>query len=144
MALPVNKLGDQTFLFCDAVGEPGTVPEGLMEVVETTQRAGVNGTGFIFLGQKGKPFELRSFTDVDTYADGLTLAKTYRDLVGTTDPQVLILNDFDTETEWGVQYMIIGLRPPQVRRMRAASGGVSTSKGAIVIANWLLCPIEQT
>lgn len=126
-----NEIGTQTFIDLQ-----GNAPTSIQQRAEAIERAGVDGTGVMYVGDSGRAFRLRSFRDVDTLADAHTLAETYAALVG--GPNLSLKIGGVTKS---YQVAVLHVDPIVHEKIESAVGGFSTTKGALLIADWILQPM---
>ncbi len=141
MSIATNSIGDCDFVRFSRAGDPSAGPEMLRTEIEAVERFNTDGTGFLIGGEKGPQFEMESFRDADTLLAAHQLAQTYRDKIG--EKEILIWQGIDWETEFGANYFIEDVKNVRIRKVLAAVGGLSSSKGAVIYATWVLRPVPQ-
>jgi hypothetical protein len=116
-------------------------PLTVQETSGFRQRDGVDGTDIRKLGKRGQPFEMFSVVDCDTLADALDLYADYAATVGDGFPYDIIWHDLDFTADRHTQYHVLDVEQLETRTLLGASGGLSTSSGALLRCRWLLMPV---
>jgi hypothetical protein len=135
-----NSLGSLNFISLLS-SEPGGMPLTIQQQIAIVQRPGVAGTGFIQLGIKGRPFQMQSTVDVDTFANATALGVAYQ---STTKDSALVLTwaAINFYTAYNNKYFIVDCDQIQVIRLSVSRGGlVGSGALAVVKAMWTLCPV---
>ena len=137
-----NSLGSFDFISLLS-SEPGGMPLVIQEQVALVQRPGVAGTGFIKLGVKGRPFQMRSRVDVDTFANATALGVAYQS-ANKNSALVVTWAGINFFTAYDNKYFIVDVEQIQVLRMSVTRGGlVGSGAAAVVTAVWTLCPVYE-
>jgi hypothetical protein len=123
-------------------GDPGNLPPVITPIAGMTQRPGVDGTGVFDHGTKGMPFQAESLVDVDSHETGHFLADDYRELI-LSGPLSLVYAGVDYEVDFETNYLVLDVKPINVRTIGASAGGLSGNAGAVVRATWKLLPISS-
>lgn len=135
-----NSLGSFDFITLTS-SAPDGAPLVMQNEIATVQRPGVDGTAFIKTGLKGKPFQMRSFVDVDTFANAVTGANLYQS-VARDEAYVLVWCGINYSTTFNTRYFVIDVSPPKVRRCNSAVGGLVSNPQAVIEAIWTLVPVH--
>lgn len=98
-------------------------------MIELVQRAGVNGTGYILLGSKGVPFQMRSWVDCTDESAALTLMAGYRNLIGN-DMQTVVFRNVDYNVNQTVQAVVIDVTDDRLETTINITGGLNVSNGS--------------
>jgi hypothetical protein len=121
-----SSIGTQSFI--SMTPQPLTAAQR----VQVESRAGVAGVGFWLLGAAGEAYSPTTVRNVDTFANAVALANTYRTLIGGA-PQAL--------TYGGVamgNFVVVDVKA-SAERIVKGFGGVAPAGGlAIVRAQWTL------
>lgn len=136
----LNEIGP--FNFISLAGNP----EAVREEVELVRRAGVDGVGIWRIGQRGRPFTLRSFVDAPTIGEARLLFSHrdagYVSLIGT-DPVSLLWTDIRLDPVEGVLVAVLDVRQVECFRIApTATGGLNASPQAFLICDWDLVLIR--
>lgn len=112
-----------------------------VEQVKIIQRAGVDGSAFLFTGKRCPPFQLLSIVDaadMETGAAGLLL---YQDLIDDA-PVALVQGGVD----WSDAGLYVKVLDVQQRALYAAlvAGGLTAGSTAILEAVWTLQGLEYS
>lgn len=137
-----NSLGSFTFITADINGYGG-VPPVQQTQLQPIQRPGQDGTAFILTGAKGQPFQMRTFVDVNTYANAHELSVSYQ-TAARGSAYTLIHGGINYETAHATKYVILAVNQVNVRAVSAAKGGLVGSPGATVEAVWTLIPVAAS
>lgn len=135
------SLGPFNFFTFHRAENPAAPPLRMTERGMIVQRPGVDDTGVIRHGEKGRPFTMLSQADVLTHSAGQTLAELYEAAVLlATYP--LVWADVDYESSFQTRYVILEVEAASIRRVGAIVGGLNGASGnTVVVANWLLLPV---
>lgn len=118
----IYSLGGFSFIdLAHANGRSGP-PELPRERVEVIERPGLNGTGLLLLGAKGRPFPVRTLAGVTSRSAGLELIELYNSFVGA-DPLSLIWADESYTVNHGVAFQIVDVLRAEVIQIGASSAG---------------------
>jgi hypothetical protein len=140
--IPLFRLGTFTFVRLHVLGaDRGTIPAGEMQHAALIQRPGVAGSGVVQLAVKGEPFEAESFVDLTSKANAHALADQYRAIVNAAK-LILIYDDVDYETDFGLNYIALRVTNIRVKRLAAAVGGLTGGQWGLW-ATWTLIPVPQ-
>lgn len=134
MALPLNQLGDFTFI--TLVGNP----VALSEQLELIQRSGLDGTMLRKLGKRGTPFELVGQVDVADLAAGRELYRQYLALKGA-DPVPLTWHDCESTAEDGALVAVLDVQIRALHKIGPSAGGLTTNPGAFLESGWSLIAV---
>jgi len=135
-----NSLGSFEFITLTS-SAPDGAPLVMQNEISPVQRPGVDGTAFIKTGLKGKPFQMRSFVDVDTFANAVALGVSYQTLA-RNEAYELVWCDVNYSTACSTRYFVLDVSPPKVRRCNSAVGGLVSNPAAVVEAIWTLIPVH--
>ena len=102
-------------------GEPPPIPRPLLLPIV---RPGVDGAGFVRLGNQAEPAQLYSAVDVATSAAADVLYIAYRSLIGE-DPVDIVWRDVSWSALHATVFQILDVRLLNCRRLAAASGGLN-------------------
>lgn len=138
--MAVHSIGAFNFITLDGTAGPGAPPQIAREQSMLTQRPGVDGTGILQLGSKGRPFQMVSVVDATSVAAGHTLQSLYAAICNDA-LYTVIANDVNYATAYNTQYVVLDVEPLGVRRVGAAVGGLSSPSLAVVAALWTLLPV---
>ena len=137
--MAIHSIGPFNFITLDG-GGPGGPPQIARERSMLVQRPGVNGTGVIQLGTKGRPFQMRSVVDTTSVAAGHDLQALYA--AACNDAlYAIISNGVNYATAYNTWYVVLDVEPLGVRRIGASVGGLSVPSFAVVLAGWTLLPV---
>lgn len=112
-----------------------------VEQVKVIQRAGVDGSAFLYLGKNCPPFQLSSIVDVASMAVGAALLLSYQALT-EDEPVALVQGSVD----WSAADLWVKVLNVQQKALQAAVtvGGLNPPSLAILEATWTLQGIEYT
>jgi hypothetical protein len=115
------------FQFLQVLGTPvASVPR-----LQVETRPGVNGIAIWDTASRGRPFTLSTTVDTDTIAAAQALLVLYRELIGSSTPtQYFQFNVFYANVA------VLDVREDETSPLGASSGGLSTSAGALLRAQW--------
>jgi hypothetical protein len=139
--MSINRFGNFFFVSFHRPDGSGSPPEILCEQTEVVQRPGSNGAGVILLGRKGKPFQMRSFVDTETFADAEELSEHYIDVIGT-GPYGIIWGGINFLSRHDVVYVPLAVEGIKLKQLRASAGGLYPPSLGSVEALWTLLPVE--
>lgn len=141
MAIPVFTLGPFTFVNLHTPGDNAGPPLFPGERAAVIERPGVDGAGILQMGVKGEPFQMVSSVDVTTKTVALNLLALYNSHKGQKSLG-LVWSDIDYESAFNTRYFVLDVMPLGVKRMPAATGGLSGSSSPYwVQAVWTLLPV---
>jgi hypothetical protein len=132
----VHKIDRFEFQFWD-----GDSPDTPRQQVETFQRAGVNGTGFRMLGERGQPFDAQLTAHLVNYALTRPLLKQYETLIGAS-PVEAWFNYRRLLTDWQVKFEVLDVAELDCRvNVRLIGPGYNYLGGASLVTRWRLLPV---
>ncbi len=134
MAILQNWIGSFAFIRLDGHADK---PSPQLEIAV---RQGVSGVGLWLTGNRGRPFRLRSFVDVETLGLARRGFALYTTLKGS-NPVGLIWNSYNMSNE-NFNVAVLDVRAIDIRSVANASGGLNAPSGAILVADWTLLAIE--
>jgi hypothetical protein len=144
MSLPTFQLGDYTFLTFARFDNPAAPPALCSPQVRAIDREGVNGTGLMRTGERGKPFQYRSTSDYSTMAKAQSAQQGYDDMIGRKR-FTLIWADVNYRDQHGCQYLVTDVSVTQIKRLSAMTGGfVTQGYGFLVEALWTLIAVPAS
>lgn len=126
----IYKLGPFDFLSLNSVG--GGPPELPRERVQVVERPGINGTGLLFYGFKGTPFNVQTLAGINSRSLGIELIELYNSRING-DALSLIWADEAVTVNHGVAYQIIDVLYPDVFRIGASSAGYPYLVSSIMV-----------
>jgi hypothetical protein len=137
VAIVTNSIG--SFAFIELTGQPGSV----VSSIGMATRAGVDGVTLSDEGERGRPFILRSKTDVEDLESAWLEYAGYRELVGG-DPQDLIYQDLDLASLDGIAgFAVTDIGMPFIRAIGGGSGGLRPPSLAYLECDWTLVAIPN-
>lgn len=138
--MATNSLGGFNFISLETELRGGTPPVLQLEAAPV-QRAGVDDTGIITKGKKGKPFRMRSVVDVADISAGNALAASYQTAL-RTGAWVLVFQGINYSTTFATRYFVLSVEQTTVRRLSTSVGGLTPGGLAVVGAVWTLQPVS--
>lgn len=132
----IFSLGNFTFLTLARTDNTAGPPDFPRERLEVVERPGINGTGLILLGVKGRPFSVRGVVPVTSRPVGLDLVAAYHASI-TGDILTLIWADENITVEYGIGFQIVDVLEANVQGLAASSNGA----GALVTVTLSLLPV---
>jgi hypothetical protein len=133
------SLGSFTFINLEGIDTPRGAPETVRQASAIIQRPGVNGTGFITTGKKGRPFRMRSLVDVTSVANAQTLIVSYEAAVNAASLVLIHASTNYALTPVFNKYWVLDVQSGW-RAAGASVGGLNAGL-FIVEANWVLIPV---
>lgn len=130
--MKLNAIGPYQFISL------ASVPRGAARQVEVTERPGVDGSGVVRTGRRGRPLQLASTVDVASQAVALELSLAYRELIGADPVELIWNNAFFTAA--GYAFLVLDVEAQDCRQLAASVGGLNQGLG-LLIAQWTLLPI---
>lgn len=119
----------------------GDLPDTPRQQVETFQRAGVSGTGFRLLGERGKPFEAQVTAHLVNYPLTRPLLHQYRTLIGGTPVEVWF-NGRRVFVDWQTKYEVLDVDEVECKaNVRLIGPGYNFPGGASLVTRWRLLPV---
>lgn len=139
--MAVNQLGEFTFVTLHNPQDRGAPP--LLPAIESQvlQRPGVDGTLIQRTGKKAQPFDMRSGVDVQNFSVANDLLAEYL-AIQNDDARVLIWGGVNYSLEYSVLYVVLRVVPIRIRRISAATGGLTPYAEAWLEALWTLQPVK--
>lgn len=133
----INSLGDFLFVSFHHPQDHGAPPLLPAQQGEIVQRPGADGTSVLRLGVKSEPFQMRSMVDVLSFYDANILMGLYM-ASQNTGAYRLIWGGVDYTFNFGALFIPLRVEPIRIRRVSAATGGLTLGATAIVEALWTL------
>lgn len=141
MALPVYSLGNYRFVNFHRADDPSAPPSIVQFEADVISRKGVNGTGLLYTGRRGKPMPYRSKVDVATLAQAHALIDEYTDMIAD-DRFELVWKDISYSAYHECAFFVVGVEVTKIQQVACMTGGLSgATSGYWVEAEWLLVPV---
>jgi hypothetical protein len=143
MSLPVFQLGDYTFLTFARADDPAAPPALCSDQVQIIERPGVNGTGLLRTGKRGKKVQYKSTSDYSTMSKAQKAQAGYDEMIGQKKFD-LTWADVDYNAQHDVQYLVFDVEVTKIQKMSAMAGGfVGSGSGFLVEAMWTLIAVPS-
>ncbi len=130
MSLTTNKIDVHQFI--SLTGQIIAPQQG--KVID--DRAGVDGSEFMLIGKKGRPFQLISQVDCDDYANAHDTLNAYRQLI--TTGAVQIVQGGVSGDDYGYRVNVLDVVGTPQRIAGAVGYYLSSGRGGFLIAQWTL------
>lgn len=136
--LDLTDLGATYALFDDLSGKV----EIIGEQIETFKRAGVDGTGFRRLGERGNEFELSSVVYCEDWEEARDLVEGYKAFIGATDALYLIKQTLNRG-----KFVVLGVEEDEPQAMQNVAGNavgylLHATLSVRLTARWRLVQVE--
>lgn len=141
--MSLYSLGDFSFVTFHNVADMAGPPQIVQGEVETVERKGVDGTGILRTGSRGKPFQMRSGVDGPTRAGADQTQDLYAQMIGKKRYDMVWADISYTDTH-STKYVVLDVQTIKIKRLSVKTGGLDLNlSGFWVEAIWTLLPVPS-